>query len=118
MQSLPLRKHRDVLFDPPGARLRSPRIVDPVEKAVPLRTAERLEERFRGRAALERSPEVLRDGRAALRRIRRFPASIGFRGLYRRQPGRSQPPLLEEPLGLLSVDLRPAAPRPARREPL
>ena len=118
VERLSLAQHRDEALDPLGAGLGSLGLVDAVEERVAVLAPQRREELACGGVAVELALEVLGHGGPALRRIGGLPAPVGLGGLHLVQAGRAHPPLGDQPLGLLAVDLRPPAPRPAGGEAL
>src|SRR5262249_51454944 len=111
-----LLQHANKLLDAPGPRLGSLGGVNPVENRVTVAAVQRGEEGFRFRIAIQFGLQITRHDGFALRSVSRVPSPILSGALHRFQAGRLHSPALDQPLRLLSVDLRPDASRAARRE--
>src|ERR1700757_2242639 len=118
MYRLAAREHRHELGNLPSTSLGPLRRLDAMQNRVTILAGEPSEGRLRLRFNRKRSCQVV--GHAGRRRagVGSLPTPVGPCALDLRGPGSLHPALADQPLGECRVPLRPAAPRPPRRETL
>src|SRR6185295_20311970 len=109
-------QHGDELLDAPGTRLGLLGVVNAEDDRVAVDAVERGEKGFGLGMAVELRLQVVRHGGAALRLVGLLPLAVLFGAFDRREAGRLHLAARDERFRLLAVDLRPDAPRAARRE--
>src|SRR5260370_12917942 len=111
-------QHRHVLRYPLGPGLGALGVADPVQDRVPVHAAQRREERPGRIVAGQLALQVLRNARGPLAGIGGSPPAVLPGPLDLAHPVGLQPARFDQPGRLVGIDLRPAAARPAPREPL
>src|SRR4051812_27365951 len=118
MQGLAAREHRHELLNLARPSFGSLHRLDAMQDRIAILAREPLEHRLGVRLGRKRSRQVGRHVRPRGARISHLPSALGLRTLNFGDPGRLHPALADQPLREHRVPLRPAAPRPPRRETL
>src|SRR5215472_5006331 len=118
VELLPFPQHLEDHLHALLLRLRTLRRLQAIRNRIPVRTAERIEERLHVFVLSHRPQEFLGKRRLTLRVIGRLPSSVPLCGIDLRLPRRCHLPRCHQPFRMASIDLRPPALGPPRREPL
>src|SRR5436190_15582496 len=118
MYRLAAREHRHELLNPARSSFGSLHRLDAMQDRIAILAREPLEHRLRVRLSRKRSRQVGRHARRRGARISDLPPAVGFCALNFGDPRPLHPALADQPLREHRVALRPAAPRPPRRETL
>src|SRR5215469_18050582 len=118
VELLPFPQHLEDHLHALLLRLRTLRRLQAIRNRIPVRTAERIEERLHVFVLLHRPQEFLGKRCLTLRVIGRLPSPVPLCGIDLRLPRRCHLPRCNQPFRMASIDLRPPALGPPRGEPL